>query len=167
MDAVLNHRWQTAQTPFSGNCLIGDGTLTVDELRELLLVVTSRLRMRGEGVELFSFDDWHHHDGFVTQRRVTEWTAIETACASRESLIGFRQGDTSVHRAFYPADFEFLLRFDVGDDEIGDGTGHCGSIDICADSETLDEIYSLVSPEMRSKLQVTEAKPYFDRTYAG
>ena len=167
MDALLDERWRTAQPPFDGDCLVADGSLTVDELREILNVTVSVLRNRNAGLTLHSFDDWHQHDAFITERRPSDWADIERAGSSRDSLIAFRQGDTWVHRAFYPENLTFLLRFDIGDEPARDGSTFCGAFDLSADSETLHEVLGAISANLRSQLRITTAKSYFDTTYTG
>ena len=167
MDALLDERWRLAQPPFDGDCVVAAGSLTVDELREILNVTVCILRNRNAGLTLYSFDDWHQHDGFITRRRSSHWADIEHACSSRDSLIAFRQGDTWVHRAFYPENLAFLLRFDIGDEPARDGSSFCGAFDLCADSETLHAVLAAVSAHLRSQLRITLAKSYFDTTYSG
>src|SRR5262249_36278482 len=115
VDALLNQRWQSGLSPFDGDCLVTDDAINVEELRELLAVVVPELERGCAGQALYAFDDWHQHDGYVTERRVMEWEALAAVARIADALIASRQGDTYVHRSFYPEGFAFLLRYDVSD----------------------------------------------------
>lgn len=167
MDALLNQRWQSGLSPFDGDCFVTDDFLSVEELRQLLGVILPELERGYTAQTLYTFDDWHQHDGYVTERRVIEWAALAAVARSPDALIASRQGDTYVHRSFYPEGFAFLLRSDVSDEETGDASGFSGTFDLSARPDTIARTASLVPVPLRSRLRVESSKGYFDRTYAG
>src|SRR5262245_39502605 len=111
----MNQRWQSGLSPFDGDCLVTDDLISAEELRQLLGMMLPELERGSAAQTLYAFDDWHQHDGYVTERRAIEWEALAAVARSAATLIASRQGDTYVHRSFYPEDFGFLLRYDVSD----------------------------------------------------
>jgi hypothetical protein len=163
----MNQRWQSGLSPFDGDCLVTDDVVTVEELRELLAAIVPELERGCAGQALYAFDDWHQHDGYVTERRVINWGELAAVARSPDVLIASRQGDTYVHRSFYPEDFSFLLRYDVPDEDCGDGSGFSGAFDLSAKAQKIARTKPFVPAVLRSRLRVEPSKAYFDRTYAG
>ena len=163
----MNQRWQAGLSPFDGDCLIADDLRSVEALRELLAEILPELQREYAAQTLYTFDDWHQHDGYVTERRVTEWASLTEVARSADALIASRQGDTNVHRTFYPEDCSFQLRYDVSDEESVDATGFSGRFDLSTNSTTIARMLSLVPLTLRSRLRVEPSKHYFDRTYTG
>jgi hypothetical protein len=167
VDALMNQRWQSGLSPFDGDCLVTDDLISAEELRQLVGVILPALERGSAAQTFYTFDDWHQHDGYVTERRVIAWAALAAVARSADGLIASRQGDTYVHRSFYPEDFAFLLRYDVSDEERGDAIGFSGTFDLSARPDTIARMASLVPAPLRSRLRVEPSKGYFDRTYAG
>lgn len=163
----MNQRWQSGLSPFDGDCLITDDLLLVEDLRSLLALVVAELESQYAAQTLYAFDDWHQHDGYVTERRVTDWGTLAAVTRSADALIASRQGDTYVHRSFYPEDFAFLLRYDVLDEDSGDGTGFAGTFDLSAVPPMIARLAALVPLGLRPQVKIEPSKVYFDRTYFG
>src|SRR4051812_48637239 len=119
----MNQRWQSYLSPFDGDCLRTDDLISVADLASLLAAIVPALQRDFAAQVLYTFDDWHQHDGYVTERRATEWGSLSAAAQNRDTLLASRQGDSHVHRSYYPQDLSFLLRYDVSDEECGDKTG--------------------------------------------
>jgi hypothetical protein len=163
----MNQRWQIGISPFDGDCLLTDDLLSVADLRLLLAVVVPELEGHYAAQTLYTFDDWHQHDGYVTERRVTDWGTLAEVTRSADSLVASRQGDTYVHRSFYPEDLAFLLRYDVSDEDSGDGTGFAGAFDLSASPAMITWLAARVPVGLRPRVRIEPSKAYFDRTYAG
>jgi hypothetical protein len=69
MDQVMNQCWQSGQPPFDGDCLLTPDGLSLEDLRRILLAVIAELERSFASKALYTFDDWHQHDGYVTERR--------------------------------------------------------------------------------------------------
>jgi hypothetical protein len=69
VDALINERWQAGLCPFDGECLVSDEPISVEDLRTILAAIFPELQRDRAAQELFMFDDWHQHDGYVTERR--------------------------------------------------------------------------------------------------
>ncbi len=163
----MNQRWQDGMSPFDGDCIRTDDLLSLDELCGLLGVVVSDLQRHYAGQTLFAFDDWHQHDGYVTERHPTDWGKLAADARSPATLLASRQGDSYVHRSFYTEDLSFLLRYDVPDEECGDKTGFAGTFDLSASSNMVARVAALVPPDLRARMKVESSKSYFDKTYSG
>jgi hypothetical protein len=164
----MNQRWQTGLSPFDGDCLVViDDVLSVEDLRSLLAVVVRELKGQYDAQALYTFDDWHQHDGYVTERRAMDWRELEAVSQTGDALIASRQGDTYVHRSFYPEDFAFFLRYDVPDEDSGDGSGFAGTFDVSASSTMIARLTALVPVGLGPRVRIERSKSYFDRTYAG
>jgi hypothetical protein len=163
----MNQRWQAGLSPFDGDCLITGDLVSVEDLRALLAGILSTLERDYGAQTLYTFDDWHQHDGYVTERQMTAWKSLATLGQRADTLIASRQGDAYVHRSFYPEDFSFLLRYDIPDEDCGDGTGFSGALDLSAKPARIAETLSVLPSELRPRLRVESSKGYFDRTYSG
>ena len=116
---------------------------------------------------LFRFDDWHQHDGYVTKAHAAEWGSLDQILLNDQTLHHSRHGDAYVRWGYYPNDFTFLLRYDVLDPdeepELSEPEGDC---DLCANADIIISIRSQAEA-FTKRLEVTSAKAYFDRIYAG
>jgi hypothetical protein len=163
----MSQRWQSGLSPFNGDCLRTDDQISVADLGALLTAIIPALQKDYASQGLYTFDDWHQHDGYVSDRRATEWSSLTAAAESQDALIASRQGDSYVHRSFYPEDFSFLLRYDVPDKECGDKTGFSGTFDLSANSALIAKVLPLVPEKLRQRFQVEPSKQYFDKAYSG
>jgi hypothetical protein len=163
----MNQRWQRGLSPFNGDCLRSDDQISVADLGALLTAIIPTLQEDYASQELYTFDDWHQHDGYVTDRRATGWSSFLATAESHDALIASRQGDSYVHRSFYPEDLSFLLRYDVPDEECGDKTGFSGTFDLSSNSDLIARVLQLVPERLRPRFQVEPSKQYFDKTYSG
>jgi hypothetical protein len=163
----MNKRWQRGLSPFDGDCIVSDDFLSVEDLRSLLAVVVPDLESRYAAQTLYAFDDWHQHDGYVTERRATDWGALAAVSGSDHALVASRQGDTYVHRSFYPEDCTFLLRYAVADEDSRDRTGFAGTFDLSASSTEVARLAGLLPESLRQRVKIEPSRGYFDRTYAG
>lgn len=166
MDKILEQRWQTAAPPFDGDCLHLGNPVRLKELRTFLVSISGVLQ-RTRPSALFRFDDWHVHDGFVTQRSSTDWDAINKVLSDDESLYAARQGDDYVQQAIYPDDLSFLLRFYVLDDEEVESPGSWGTCDLCGPSALIESVQNSSPESVSRQFVVSNAKEYFDGLYAG
>ena len=167
MDALLNQRWIDGLSPFNGDCFHTVDLISIDELMSLLAVILPPLVQDHGTQTLYTFADWHQHDGIVTERQVIEWSSLAILSQNVKALLASGYGDTYVHRSYYSEDLTFLLRYDFPDEESGDGRGFSGRLDLSANSTMIVQTISLLPATLRSRLIVEQSKAYFDRTYSG
>ena len=167
MDEQLEQRWKTGKPPFDGECLRLTDHVPLPTLRLLMRTIVDVLRQQETDRTLFRFDDWHQHDGYVTKARAADWATLDQILLNDQTLHHSRHGDAYVRWAYYPDDFTFLLRYDVLDPdeefELSEPEGDC---DLCADADMIRKIRSKAE-RLTDCLEVTSAKAYFDRIYAG
>ena len=136
-------------------------------LRLLLRTIVDVLQERKKGCSLYRFDDWHQHDGYVTEARATDWKTLNQILLSDQALRHSRHGDSYVRWAYYPDDLTFLLRYEILDpDEEPELSEPQGDCDLCADVDIIREIRSKAE-RFTARIEATSAKGYFDETYAG
>ena len=109
MDEQLEQRWKTGKPPFDGQCIRLTDHLPLPILRSLLSTVVDVLRQTTPACSLFRFDDWHEHDGYVTESLPTEWETFDQILLNDQKLHYSRHGDAYVRWAYYPDDLSFLL----------------------------------------------------------
>ena len=71
MTPELQNQLQLSLPPFDGYCIHSAGDLTLSQLRELLLLSSSVLKLRYPTIH--SFHDWHEHDGFIIDPKQDSW----------------------------------------------------------------------------------------------
>ena len=168
MDQFLEKRWKAAAQPFDGDCLHLKDFVQLSELRHFLVDIVNVLRKYAGRAVLYQLDDWHEHDGFVTQRSEASWDEIDKTLADDESLFANRPGDTYVNRAFYPDGYSFLLRYYVLDaDEEVQYPGKWGACDLSAIQPILATIKCAASDSISRRVNVSNSKVYFDSRYGG
>ena len=86
MDARLDPLWKTGKPPFGGQCIRVTDHVPLPILRSVLGAIVETLPQHIEDTSLFRFDDWHEHDGFVTEARPTDWAALKEVLANDQNL---------------------------------------------------------------------------------
>lgn len=126
------------------------------------------LRQQYHATDLYTFHDWHEHDGIILPRQSTTWQALNELLATEQSLYEGRAGDTYVRQAYYPTDASFLFRIYVMDeDEEPEYPGRWGNFDLSGAPRLLTG-FSTEPPEiLRPLLRRERSYDYFDRNYAG
>lgn len=115
MDPQLEPLWRSGQKPFHGETLYPLNDVLV---RDALVAIPSALRhieLYYPDAQLFMFDDWHQHDGFIVQARPVTLEALRKPMLTPESYVASLSDDFAVYRAIYPASLDFLLRYSVCD----------------------------------------------------
>ncbi len=156
-----------AQFPFNGHTLSPEGMMPIDKLRTLLVALIHGLQPLYCDQTLFSFDDWHQHDGYIAERQVTSWDELFAKTANTESFVASGASDTYVRRAFYPADHSFLLRYYIDYDDNGDGMLFYGDLDLTGHLDFIEKMRSL-NPDLETgQWRIESAKHFFDTRYSG
>ena len=133
-------------------------------LRLAALAVTHLLQERFPSDDLLVLDDWHEHDGWVTQSTPLTWAELREQLGSFPSFLSFRCGDEYVAKAIYPRARQFCLRVYV--DELATERGGFGSLDVTVPAALADEI-ARAFESCGLPPEVEDAKAFFDRGYAG
>lgn len=160
MTPDLESRRKSDNKPFDGEII----TSSADSSMETLLKV---MRYFIEIVidpsdRLLVYDDWHEHDGFITDSKVIALEDLKGKVKNSESLKVSVHGDYEVRTAVYPDNYKWLMRWciDTEDDAYCDFEFCCSKE---ANQDGLELMYS-INPE---GLNREKAKNYFERTYGG
>ena len=101
----------------------------------------------------------------MTAAEPSTWAALEDAVSSQVKLTSWSSDDTFVRRGWYPSEFSFLLRWCLSSDpdDFGSPPGEpAGQFDITAPADLINTLATIVP-----RCEVNDAKPYFDRAWAG
>lgn len=118
MTPELQQRLDSNLPPFDGACIHNADDLTLSQLRELLIVSTSLLSASHPVIQ--SFRDWHEHDGYIVESKPESWGFISLAIANDHTLFDSRDDDFEVRTAFFPPTFDWLLRYNIDEDDESD-----------------------------------------------
>ena len=112
MTSELERRWQNGSKPFNGRTVAfaSDDLTPLPGLRLALLALVPRLQQHCPDAALFMLDDWHEHDGFISEAEPTSWQHLSDALVSDNALLALSTGESYVRRAFFPASYDFYLR---------------------------------------------------------
>jgi hypothetical protein len=114
VDKALRRQFERGKAPFDGLTLqlnVRPPEQLVADLRRLVSCLADRRKA------LRAFSDWWEHDGATLPSEPATWEALEAEIADVESLWRSNPGEYYVRRAWYAADFSFLLRWYLIDDQ--------------------------------------------------
>jgi hypothetical protein len=109
VDRITEPLWRETRSPFDGLTLV----TPMLSSRELLVATASVVRLLHRacpGVTLTTAQDWHEHDGFVTEAAAASWDQLEEAVHSEDALMSWTPLDPFVRRAWLGRD-SFYLRW--------------------------------------------------------
>jgi hypothetical protein len=118
MTPELQRRLDSVLPPFDGTCIHSIRDLSLTELRELLVATASILSKSFP--DIHSSHDWHEHDGFLSDSKPDSWIAVSSACSTDRTLFDSRGDDMKVRIALFPPTFDWLLRYNIDEDDEGE-----------------------------------------------
>jgi hypothetical protein len=169
MTADLNTRWLAGLTPFDGITLsLGTGDLVpLPFLRRALRGLVERLQQRFPDEDLYTAEDWHEHDGYVSEARRTTWDGVRSWLASEEALYAAGSDDTYVWIALFPEGLAFYLRFYIPRDAESEDPERRGDFDLTCSRALVGELAVIAAAAEGLALAQEPAKAYFDRHSGG
>jgi hypothetical protein len=163
MDHELEARWRSGRAPFD-QAILRCEMIPLSVLQPTVQALVPVLML--PELRLYAFDDWHEHDGYVTQASAVAWSNLDEIVATEASLFDARHRDTYVRRAFYPESAEWLFRLCVLEpNEDEQYPGIWGTFDLSGTSSLCAGALSAIGGE--SSATLGDAKAYFDEHYAG
>jgi hypothetical protein len=71
MDRFLEAQWRRGESPFHAESIILTGLLPLSRFRQVLKSILDYCKMYypPESFKFYQFDDWHEHDGYLTERQ--------------------------------------------------------------------------------------------------
>lgn len=160
MDEPLERAWRSATSPFDG-ITWRTADAPVKTLAPLLTQLVASLRARFGERRLWRVEDWHAHDGWVTERRASNWDELHEVCRSEDALIAHAGLDDLVALAFYTEPPALLVRIEV-EDHAEAGHERMGAFDVTL--PTSDAALCEALPRELSVRRI-DAKQYFDEIH--
>ena len=166
MTPELQHRIDGSMRPFDGLCIHNNCALSLSQLHKLLIVANSILSVRYP--EIWVFSDWHEHDGFIVDSKPKSWTSMNATLASNRSLFDSRDDDAEVRVAVYPPAFDWLLRYNIDQDDESDyNTALCDFDFSVADNLNLTELTDNLLTRFPNLLTQCDSQSWFKNNYGG
>lgn len=166
MTPKLQDRLDGSKPPFDGACIHNTDTLNLTQLRSLLSTTIGMLSSSNS--EIYSFHDWHEHDGFIVDSKIESWDTLTAAIETDRTLFDSRDDDFDVRIAFYPRALDWLLRYNIDQDEESDYKTATCDFDLSVANE--NQIPGVVD-ELLGRFPVMLAKcesiPWFNSNYGG
>lgn len=170
MDSILESAWKSHKKPFHEKTLVHENPIPIPTLRLMLFSVINYCENVYPNRTLYTFDDWHEHDGYITSCQMTDFHDLRLTLESDNVLHDSMQGDDFVYKAIYPATQDFLLRyyiFEIGKDDPEYLPGICGRFTFTGCRSDLFEITKRLEGFDKSSLTTENSIRYFDKVYAG
>ena len=160
MTPELQERLQNSKPPFDGWCIHNTDDLALSQLHEILAVAMPLLAPRYPSI--FSFHDWHEHDGFILNAKPDYWDSLREQTSTDRALFDSRVNDFSVSVAVYSSTFDWLLRYNVDDEDESDySTATCDFDLSVAEQSEAPEIADRVLTQFPSELNRCESQSWF------
>lgn len=166
MTPDLQLRWQSRCAPFDGTTITICDDPTPEEVLRLLRSIAAWLRQRYPTV--LQFDDWHEHDGFLTQPSVMDWEAMSACWHDVPSWKMASPDDDHVRKAIYSPTCDWLLRcsLDSNDADSLDNAYPYLDFTAAAGSRAL-ELINAIGERLPGCTSVSPAAMYFQSRYGG
>jgi hypothetical protein len=166
MTPELQRRLEHSLPPFDGSCIHNAETLTVSQLREVLIAAIAILEPRYHEIRLFH--DWHEHDGFIVESAPASWVTLHAALATDETLFNSCDDDFAVRIALHPPNLEWLLRYNIDpDDESGYNTAMCDFDLTMALNTSIQTSADSLILRFPTIVERNESRPWFQSNYGG
>ncbi len=168
MTETLEAAWRGTRSPFSGQTIHTTDVLGWAAFQVASAAVLQHCQLVSPDEPLFRSLDWHCHDGFVTDSTVTDWTEIAVALQSADTLRAITSDDFEVYCAVHPASLAFLWRICLESSEDWPSPDSpILSFDFTGAPEVIASLERSFIAIDGLPFAVRDAKPYFDRRYAG
>ena len=166
MTPELQQRLEQSDAPFDGLCIHNADVLSLSQLRRLLEYVFPNLESRDSTIRRYR--DWHEHDGYVVESIPTDWDFLKNALLNDRTLYDSRDEDFAVRIAVYSQSFDWLLRYNVDDEDESDyNTAACDFDLSVALNAGLDELLDSLLAQFPQLMRSCPARPWFSSTYGG
>ena len=166
MTPELNIRWKKGDAPFDGWAAVTFDEPEIATVREMINFCADFLESKYPCINICH--DWHEHDGFELSGKSISWQKFREMILDTKSLYNSRDEDDSVRIDIYPENYDWLLRFNIDDENESDYlTAWCDfDISISENSSAKSLIEKLII-EWPVYIQKLRAKEYFDSSYGG
>lgn len=166
MTPELQDRWKSERAPFDGMTVVGRDEPDLNVLLAVLSFACSVLQSDYPTISVFP--DWHEHDGFVLKPKRGDWATVLASLANTRALYESRDSDDSVRVAIFPESFEWLLRYNIDDDETNDHLSAWCDFDFtCTPGASVADLVHELHAKWPEHTNVSYAKSFFNESYGG
>ena len=167
VDRIAEARWRHQVAPFDAATL-ATPIVATQELHSAVAAVVGLLRVTFPEAVLHTSEDWHEHDGFISEPQPVGWDSLELAVSSEAAFKHWSPTDTYVRRAWL-ADGSFYLRwyfYDEGESLSVATPPTGGDLDLTAQRHVIEDVLDLLQ-ERRIEAAVEPAWDFFSRRWSG
>jgi hypothetical protein len=162
----LERRWKIGAAPFDGSIVASCDEPDLNILHDALSFACAALRDSYPSISVFP--DWHEHDGFEVTPKPGDWSAILASLSSARALYDSRDPDHAVRVAIVADSFDWLLRYNIDDEEENDYlTAWCDFDFTCTPQASVAGLVHDLHSKWPGYTDVSAAKLFFDRSYGG
>lgn len=166
MTPDLQNRLDSSMAPFDGSCVHNDDELTLAQLREILTSAIIELSSKYPAIELFH--DWHEHDGFIVDSKPTSWDVLRSAIQTDRTLFDSRDDEFDVRIAVFPTSYDWLLRYNVDQDDESDYNTATCDFDLSVAKHTeISNVVDFSRSKFSGLLVQQESGSWFKSNYGG
>ena len=172
MTPELERRWKNKLSPFDGVTIHTEEEFGVSKLRQIIMEIVYILEHRSDYIRVEFFDDWHEHDGYITDSTSITWKGIHDWLKDEKSLYRQCYTDDEVSIAIYPLTFEWYLRIEIGDnpDDMSEPTDMHNAyydFDFTGNLYLAKTMKDVIQEKIGINVKWTNAKKFFDMIYGG
>lgn len=166
MTPELQRRWQASHPPFDGSTVVTCDDPTTDDVLEMLQVIGAQLTNRYP--TLLGFDDWHEHDGFLTEPTPATWETTIANWSDIQTLHKSCHDDDYVRIALFSPTFDWLLRFDLHSSDSSAIEDAWPYLDFTASRNTIAaDVIASITQRWPGYTCISPAAAHFQSCYAG
>jgi hypothetical protein len=149
----------TGRAPFNGvTCVFSD--ISLDALWRCYRAAVECLTIDGPDAIYWQVDDWHWHDGYVTNETPLTGQEWQSWTESKEALAAAWQTEDYVHRGVYPSGLSWYLRFHLWESSLRSG----GSMDFSGGADLVARVLAAVEAIGIRPSEVRPSLAWFAKT---
>ena len=167
VDRIAEARWRDLVPPFDALTL-ATPILATQQLHAAAASLVRLLRVAFPDAVLSTAEDWHEHDGFVSEPQPAGWDVLALAVGSDAAFMECSPTDTYVRRAWL-ADGSLYLRwlfYDEGESLYAATPRSGGDLDLTAERDVIEDVLELLR-KIGIEAAVEPASDFFGRRWSG
>jgi hypothetical protein len=166
MTPALQNRWQSRLSPFNGTTISIVDDPTPDDVLLTLRTMADWLRQRYPTI--LQFDDWHEHDGFLTEPKAIDWVSVDCYFRDLQSWKSVSPDDDYVRMAIFPPSFDWLIRCGLASTDIESVDESWPYLDFTvAANSNVSELIRIIEDDLPGYTSIDFAARHFNACYAG
>lgn len=175
MDLELNRRWRERESPFKGVTLTHHRYVSVTTARNCILSMAHILRVDEQREGLYRLDDWHEHDGCLTEPLSLSWPQMVTELSSDQAIESICSDDSYVRLGYFRSQCDFYMRIHVarngeivaGHARYAGGSHAEALLDITCSHDMANAVAAIMETSGIAPICRSNAAEFFVLTYRG